>query len=115
MLLLVTILKSYKDVEDLMLGFVEFEIKGSTVIKGEGMGSILSQQPLLTTLDTLFPNADRSSYTVLSVGSRARINECMEWARTQFNLENKQGSGMMFTIDVDSVLGLAENLSSDRE
>ena len=36
--LLITIIKDYKKVEEILLGFIEIEVTGSTVIEGKGRG-----------------------------------------------------------------------------
>ena len=111
-LLLVTILKNYHDVESLMLAFLEFGITGSTIIEGKGMGTVLAQQPLLQTMNDLFPGADKSSYVVISVGQKDNIKRCEKWANNAFRLNDSPASGILFTIALNDVFGIANNVSS---
>ena len=67
MQLLVTILKDYQTVKNLMLSMVEFDITGSTVIEATGMGGVLGNIPLLSSVAGLFPNAQKPSHIVLTV------------------------------------------------
>ena len=112
MLLLVTILKDYRHVEELMLGFVELEVGGSTVIEGTGMGSILGNLPILSSVRQLFPNSSLSSYVVLTVTNQQKAAQCVTFIREQFNLDAQPGAGIVFSLPLGSVAGLSEDVST---
>ena len=91
-MLLVTILKDYRHVEELMLGFVELEVGGSTVIEGAGMGEILGNLPILSSVRQLFPNSGSTSHVVLTVTNEHKAAQCTTFIREQFNLDAQPGT-----------------------
>ena len=58
MRLVVCILKDYRRVEEILLGFVELGVTGATVFDARGMGQILgSEVPIFAGLRGLFPGS----------------------------------------------------------
>ena len=115
MLLLVTILKDYRHVEELMLGFVELEVGGSTVIEGAGMGEVLGNLPILSSVRQLFPNSASTSHIVLTVTNELKANQCITFIREQFNLDGQPGAGIIFSVPIANVFGLSEAISARSE
>lgn len=115
MLLLVTILKDYRHVEELMLGFVELEVGGSTVIEGAGMGEVLGNLPILSSVRQLFPNSGSTSHIVLTVTNELKANQCITFIREQFNLDGQPGAGIIFSVPIANVFGLSEAISARSE
>ena len=115
MLLLVTILKDYRHVEELMLGFVELEVSGSTVIEGAGMGEILGNLPILSSVRQLFPNSGSTSHIVLTVTNERKVNQCITFIREQFNLDTQPGAGIVFSVPIANAIGLSEAISTQSE
>jgi hypothetical protein len=111
MQLLVTILKDYQDVETLLLGMVELDISGSTVIEAAGMGSVLGNLPILSSVQRMFPNAARPSHVVLTVTDTAKAQQCMRYAAEKLNLSAQSTTGIMFVVPVGQVIGLTEPIS----
>ena len=112
MFLLVTILKEYRHVEELMLGFVELEVSGSTVIEGSGMGEILGNLPILSSVRQLFPNSGASSQVVLTVTNEQKASQCITFIREQFNLDTQPGIGIVFSLPLAHAFGLSDAVST---
>lgn len=114
-MLLVTILKNYRHVEELMLGFVELEVGGSTVIEGAGMGEILGNLPILSSVRQLFPNSGSTSHVVLTVTNERKANQCITFIREQFDLDAQPGAGIIFSVPITNAIGLSEAISTQSE
>ncbi len=106
MQLVVTILKNYHDVETLLLGMVELDISGSTVIEGTGMGGVLGNLPILSGIQRMFPNASRPSHVVLTVTDELKAQECMTYAVQKLNLSAESSAGIMFSLPLAHAVGL---------
>ena len=115
MLLLVTILKEYRHVEELMLGFVELEVGGSTVIEGSGMGEILGNLPILSSVRQLFPKSGSTSHVVLTATNERKAAQCMTFVREQFNLEDSPGAGIIFSVPIANAFGLSEAITTQSD
>lgn len=112
MQLLVTILKDYQDVETLLLGMVELDISGSTVIEAAGMGSVLGNLPILSSVQRMFPNSTRPSHVVLTVTDASKAKQCMAYATQKLGLSADSPAGIMFALPVAHAIGLTAPISS---
>jgi len=112
MQLLVTILKDYQDVETLLLGMVELDISGSTVIEAAGMGSVLGNLPILSSVQRMFPNSAGPSHVVLTVTDQFKAQRCMEYATKKLNLSAHSATGIMFVVPVGATIGLTQPIGS---
>ena len=75
--LLIAIVKDYSKVEEILLGFVEADIPGATVLEGQGMGQILGNVPIFADLRGHFPGSMHDSYVLISVIDSSRIPRCL--------------------------------------
>lgn len=112
MQLLVTILKDYQTVEDLMLSMIEHDITGSTVLEATGMGGVLGNIPLLSSVAGLFPAAQKPSHIVFTVTEAEKANQLMTYAKRKLNIAEKNGAGIMFTIELGDVIGLTPSIEA---
>lgn len=112
MQLLVTILKDYQTVEELMLRMVEFDIKGSTVLEATGMGGVLGNIPLLSSVAGLFPEAQKASHVVLTVTEAEKVNQLMAYAKQKLKIADHNGTGIMFTVELGDVVGLTPSIET---
>ena len=112
MILLVTILKDYRHVEALLLGFVELEVHGSTVMEASGMGNVLGNLPIMSSVRQIFPNSSAPSQVVLTVTSELKAKQCLDFAHKQFGLDQHEGTGIMFTVPIGKAIGLTQPFHS---
>lgn len=112
MQLVVTILKDYHDVETLLLGMVELDISGSTVIEGAGMGGVLGNLPILSGIQRMFPDSSRPSHIVLTVADAQKAQKCMVFAVQKLKLSAGASKGIMFSLPLANVVGLTQPIDS---
>lgn len=111
MVLLVCILKNYRHVEALLLGFLELDITGATVVDARGMGQLLVQEhPLFVGTRDLFPGAAGDSHLVFSVTSAVKAQAGLALLESISGPLTRGGSGVAFTVPVGLSVGLAEPL-----
>lgn len=111
MLLLVCILKDYRLVEALLLGFVEEGVTGATVLEGRGMGQILGNEvPLFASLRGLFPGAGAESHVVFSAMTAEKAARCLDLVSRVCGNLDEPGAGVAFTVRLETMLGLAPEI-----
>ena len=99
------ITKNYKDLEALLLAFVENEIPGGTVLEGRGMGKILCEGlPIFSHLTSFFPDTSQDSYLFISIVLDEQIDLCFRLAK---ELCGDRHRGIMFSMPI----GRFESLS----
>jgi hypothetical protein len=108
MVLLVCILKDYRHVEALLLGFLELEISGATVLDARGMGQMLVQEhPLFIGARDLFPGAGSDSHVVFCVTDGAKAAAGLKLLDRAANGIERKGAGVGFTVPLGQVVGLS--------
>lgn len=111
MVLLICILKNYRQVEELLLGFLDLDITGATVVDARGMGQLLIQEhPLFVGTRDLFPGAAGDSHLVFSVTSAARAQLGLALLERITGPLARGGSGVAFTVPIGQTAGLASPL-----
>ena len=99
------ITKNYKDLEALLLAFVENEIPGGTVLEGRGMAKILCEGlPIFSHLTSFFPDANQDSYLFISIVLDEQLDLCFRLAK---ELCGDRHRGIMFSMPI----GRFESLS----
>ncbi len=112
MVLLVCILKDYRLVEDVLLGFLEQDVTGATVLEGRGMGQILATElPIFAGMRGLFPGSGVDSHVIVSVMPRGKAFGCLDLVERLAGPFDQPGSGIVFTIPVERVVGLAPEIT----
>ena len=90
------ITKNYKDLEALLLAFVENEIPGGTVLEGRGMAKILCEGlPIFSHLTSFFPDANQDSYLFLSIVHDEQLDLCFQLAQELCGEHNR---GIIFSL-----------------
>lgn len=108
MVLLVCILKDYRHVEALLLGFLELEIGGATVLDARGMGQLLVQEhPLFLGARDLFPGAGADSHVVLCITDAAKADAGLALLDRVANGIDRKGAGVGFSVPLGQVVGLS--------
>lgn len=111
MVLLVCILKDYRLVEDVLLAFVEAGVTGATVIEARGMGQIICNElPIFAGLRGMFPGAAMDSHVITSVMPRGKAFTCLDLVERIAGPFDQPGSGIVFTLPVERVVGLSPEL-----
>ena len=104
--LLVVILKDYRKVESVLLGFVELDVTGATVLEGQGMGQLLGDVPIMVDLKGLFPGSANDSYVILAAMSAGQITQCMGLVESVCGTMDAPSAGIMFTVPIGAVRGM---------
>jgi nitrogen regulatory protein PII len=109
MTLLVFICNQPEKLEEILEGFLEVGLTGATVIDTVGMGQILSSEvPIFAGFRSLFRGASTVNKTIFSVVKEpGKIREALDIIDEIFGGLDQPGSGIVFTIPIDNVRGLA--------
>ena len=115
--LLVAILSAPDDLDSILAGFVELGVRGATVINSEGMGRVLSHDiPIFAGLQTLLNRSGPENRTILTVVSADLIDPIISLIQESCGDLEKPATGIIFTLPVDRVVGLAtQKLSQSPE
>ncbi|MDH5804229.1 MAG: hypothetical protein OEZ54_03520 [Gemmatimonadota bacterium] len=116
--LLVCVLNRKEKLEEILAGFLELGVTGATVIHSEGMGRVLSQDvPVFAGLQTLMKRSRPENVTIFSVIQSPEIMErAINLVETVCGDMDAPSTGIVFTVEVGRVVGLAAELSdSDDE
>jgi nitrogen regulatory protein PII len=109
MTLLVCICNQPDKLDEILEGFVEVGVTGATVLDTVGMGQILSTEvPIFAGFQSLFRGASTGNKTVFSViDEPSKVREALDIIDEIFGGLDKPGSGIVFTIPIENVRGLA--------
>lgn len=111
MQMLVVVVKDHRHVEEILTGFLELGLRGATVIDARGMGQIVSSDiPIFTGFKSLFPGWGDDTYMILSVVDPDSREKAFRLARDVCGSFESPGSGIMFTLPVFHVEGLAKEI-----
>ncbi len=112
MKLLVMVLNEEENLNDILEGFLDIGIRGATVINSTGMGRILSRHvPLFGGLSYLFEGERASNVVAFSIiEDDNKVKDAIEVIKEVQGDMCKPGSGIVFTLEVDQVVGLAGKL-----
>lgn len=117
MRLLICVINEENKLEDILSGFIELGVTGATVIKSEGMGRVLTQDvPAFAGLQALLARARPQNTTVFSViDSEETLNAAIRLVQDVCGDMGSPGAGIVFTVPVESVHGLALELDTKAE
>jgi nitrogen regulatory protein PII len=109
MTLLIFICNQPDKLEEVLEGFLEVGVTGATVIDTVGMGQILSTEvPIFAGFRALFRGASTVNKTILSViDDPAKVQEALDIIDEIFGGLDQPGSGIVFTVPIENVRGLA--------
>ncbi len=115
MQLLVCIINQEEKLEAILAGFLELGVTGATVIRSEGMGRVLSQDvPVLANLQTLLSRSRPQNSTVMSViESNETLDKAILLVQNICGDLTQPSTGILFTLPIGRVEGLASILESD--
>jgi nitrogen regulatory protein PII len=109
MTLLVFICNQPDKLEEVLEGFLEVGVTGATVIDTVGMGQILSTEvPIFAGFRSLFRGASTVNKTIISViDDPGKVREALDIIDEILGGLGEPGSGIVFTVPIDNVRGLA--------
>jgi hypothetical protein len=93
---------------------VESGITGATVLRSEGMGSLLSHDiPIFAGLQTLVSGSRPQNRLILSVISQDHVQPVVDLLKDVAGDLDTPATGIAFTLPVDAVFGLAPELGGE--
>jgi nitrogen regulatory protein P-II 1 len=111
MQLLVAVINQGSQLDELLAGFVELGITGATVLESRGMGRLLRQElPLFAGLASLGETTRAHNHTILCVLDDAKADAAIAMIQTVCGDLGAPGAGIVFTVPVGRVVGLAPEL-----
>lgn len=112
--LLVCVVNRDDKLEEILSGFLKLGVTGATVIKSEGMGRVLSQElPVFAGLQTLLSRSRPQNTTIFSViESPDVLAKAIDFVQEVCDGFEEPASGIVFTVPVSRVVGLAPELSN---
>lgn len=113
--LLVCVINQEEKLEDIMAGFLELGITGATIINSAGMGHVLTQDvPIFAGLQTLVSRTRPQNVTIFSViESQEKLDAAVRLIQSICGDFSAPATGILFTVPVSRVIGLAPELGSD--
>ena len=109
--LLVCIIDREDHLDAILAGFVDLGVTGATLVKSEGMGKALEDLPVFAGLQSLLAQSRPQNTTVLSViKDPAMLEAAITHVKAVAGDLAAPGTGIMFTIALDQVVGLAAGL-----
>jgi nitrogen regulatory protein PII len=113
MYLLVSILEQTRLLSDIMAGFADAGIKGSTVINATGMGRILMQTKaslqLSDHINKVITDLESSNHIILTVlKDKDTLDKAIEIVKSFCGDLCEPGKGILFALPLEVVEGLTE-------
>jgi len=112
MKLFVLVLNKTEYLSKILEGFLEIGIQGATVIDSTGMGQTLSttcKGSIFGGLRHLFEDCRVHNITIFSVLDETKVKEAKKVVNDVAGDIKNPGTGIIFTLPLDSVSGLAED------
>lgn len=113
--LLVCVINQEEKLEEILSGFLDLGVTGATVIKSEGMGRVLANGvPVIAGLQTLMSRSRPQNVTIFSViKSKQTLEAAVDMVQSICGDFGEPSTGIVFTVPVERVIGLAPELQSD--
>jgi nitrogen regulatory protein PII len=113
MQLLIAVINHVEQVDDILAGFVELGITGATVVNSEGMGHVLSHDvPIFAGLRSLLSRSRPTNQTLFSVIDEDKVDAAISLIQEVCGSLDSPGAGIVFTLPVSRVVGLAPELET---
>ena len=115
MQLLIAVINQEEKLDDILSGFLELGITGATLIDSEGMGHVLSHDiPIFAGLQTLISRSRPQNTTIFSViDSEEKVEGAIALLTEICGDLDDPATGIVFTLPVNRVQGLAPELGSE--
>ncbi len=117
MQLLVAVINQQENLDDILSGFLEIGITGATVINSEGMARILTHDiPIFAGIQTLISSSRPHNQTIFSVvDDDEKVEAAIALIQDISGDLAKPGTGIVFTIQITRVVGVAPELGEQAE
>ena len=113
MQLLVAVINHAELVDGVLAGFVELGITGATILETKGMGRVLAQEvPIFAGLRTLNARSRTANRTIFCVADDAKVEAAIRVIEETCGDLGAPGAGIVFTLPVSRVIGLAPELEA---
>ncbi|MFN2398797.1 MAG: P-II family nitrogen regulator [Gemmatimonadaceae bacterium] len=113
MQLLVAVINHEEKLDDILAGFVELGITGATIVNSEGMGRVLSHDvPIFAGLRSLSARSRPTNQTLFSVVHEDQVDGAIALIQEVCGSLEAPGAGIVFTLAVERVVGLAAELEA---
>jgi len=111
--LLVCVINDEEKLDTIMAGFLELGVTGATIIRSEGMGRLVGERlPVLAGLQSLGSRSRPSNITVFSViENDETVAAAVNLIEGTLGDLQHPGTGIVFTVPVNQVTGLAQQWS----
>lgn len=115
MQLLIAVINQEEKIDEILSGFLELGITGATLIDSEGMGRVLSHDiPIFAGLQTLISRSRPQNQTLFSViEDDEKVDGAIALLQEICGDLNSPATGIVFTIPVHRVVGLAPELGEE--
>ena len=111
MQVLVAVINHEESIDSVLAGFVELGITGATVIESKGMGRVLSREmPIFAGVRTLIERSRPANRTVFCVVDDGKVDDAIAMIQEACGSMTDPGAGIIFTLPVARVVGLAPEL-----
>lgn len=111
MQLLVVVINHAELIDDVLAGFVELGITGATVLESKGMGRVISQElPIFAGLSALSAQSRTANRTIFCVADERKVTAAIAMIEETCGDLRTAGVGILFTLPVSRVIGLAAEL-----
>lgn len=109
--LVVCIVKSHRQVETILTGFLDVGIRGATVLDAKGMGEIIATSiPIFAGFKSMFPVGGGNTYMILSVLEGDLVSKAISVIEEVTGDFDTPGAGFLFTAPVNLVKGMAKEI-----
>lgn len=115
MQLLIAVINQEEKLDEILSGFLELGITGATIINSEGMGRVLSHDiPIFAGLQTLLSRSRPQNQTIFSViDDDEKVSGAIALLQEICGDLSSPATGIVFTIPVSQVAGLAPELGAE--
>ena len=109
--LLVCVVNREDKLDDILSGFLELGVKGATVVQSEGMGRVLSSDvPVFSGLKALLSSRVSNTMVMSVIESPQVMEKAIAMVQSVCGNLEEPSTGILFTIPVSRVVGLAPEL-----
>ena len=111
MVIFFLVLNKEEYLKEILEAFIELDIRGATIIDSVGMGRILTYEiPIFAGLRELMPGSRPFNKTIFSLINEKKIKPLTQAIEQIIGSLDEPGNGVVFTIRVDDVKGLAKEI-----
>ena len=95
--------------DEILEAFLELDIRGATILDSVGMGRILAYEiPIFAGLRSIIPGSRPYNKTIFTIIDREKLEPLVLAVEQICGDFSNPGTGIMFTVPVNFVRGLAE-------